>query len=246
MTTAERQQRKRTAPYVPAKALSEFFDHVRYVREPDGVDSGLLQDYGISPSSSFALLSALKFLGLTDDAGKPTPVFRQLQVGGDEFRDALREVMERAYDDLFARLDVSRDSRAKIVNFFARNYSPATAERATALFLDLCGEAGIQTAAQPRQRRTAQGRTRRTPREKDTGGTKRGDLHDEGGDGGRTEDNGDGRLRSVQLPLSGTEWVTLRGSFPLSESQWKQMTDMLEALKPGLVVRDNGSADEHS
>ena len=47
---------------------------------------------------------------------------------------------------LFSRLDVSRDSRDKIVNFFARNYSPATAERAVALFLDLCGEAGMGTA----------------------------------------------------------------------------------------------------
>jgi hypothetical protein len=93
----------------------------------------------------------LKFLGLTDDTGKPTPVFRELQTGGDEFRDALKDVVERSYDDLFGRLDVSRDSKDKIVNYFARNYSPATAERAARLFLDLCGEAGITTAAQPRK-----------------------------------------------------------------------------------------------
>ena len=39
-----------------------------------------------------------------------------------------------------------------MVNYFARNYSPATAERAARLFLDLCGEAGIETASQPRKR----------------------------------------------------------------------------------------------
>lgn len=144
-------RRKRAAPYVPASTLSAFFDHIRYVRTPPEVDSGLLQDYGISPSNSFALLSTLKYLGIIDDKGAPTPAFKELQTGGDEFSDALRRVLEHAYDDLFSRLDVSRDTKDKIVNFFARNYSPATAERATRLFLDLCGEAGIETASQPRK-----------------------------------------------------------------------------------------------
>ena len=143
--------RKRVAPYVPASTLSQFFDHIRYVREPTEVDAGLLQDYGTKQGQVFALLSTLKYLGLTDNKGKPTPVFRELQTGGDEFKSALRGVLERAYSDVFARLDVSRDTKDKIVNFFARNHSPATAERAARLFLDLCGEAGIETASQPRQ-----------------------------------------------------------------------------------------------
>lgn len=146
-------QRKRVAPYAPRGAVSAFFDHIRYVRTPGKVDSSLLQDYGISASQAFALLSTLKFLRVIESDGTPTPAFRALQTGGDEFQAALNEIIRRAYSDLFSRLDVSRDSRDKIKNFFARNYSPPTAERATALFLDLCGEAGIATAAgdQPRQ-----------------------------------------------------------------------------------------------
>ena len=140
-------ERKRVAPYAPAGAVSEFFDHIRYVKTPDVVDSALLQDYGLSKSQAFPVLSTLKFLGVIDAAGIPMPAFRALQTGGDEFKAALREIMESAYADIFSRLDVSRDSRDKVLNFFARNYSPATAERATALFLDLCGEAGIETAA---------------------------------------------------------------------------------------------------
>lgn len=152
MVRESEQKRKRLAPYVSAKVLSEFFDHIRYVRTPEAVDSALLQDYGVSQASSFALLSTLKFLGLTDDRGQPTPVFRNIQSGGDDFKDALRGILETSYADLFSRLDVSRDTRDKIVNFFARNSSPATAERAARLFLDLCGEAGIPTASQPRAR----------------------------------------------------------------------------------------------
>lgn len=149
---ADGNQKKRVAPYAPASAASAFFDHIRYVKTPDKVDSSILQDYGISKSQAFPLLSTLKFLDLIAADGTPTPAFRELQTGGDEFQAALRGIIEHAYSDVFSRLDVSRDSRDKIMNFFARNYSPATAERATALFLDLCGEAGIATAAKEQPR----------------------------------------------------------------------------------------------
>ena len=247
MATAE-QKRKRAAPYVSAKVLSEFFDHIRYVREPDNVDSGLLQDYGVSVGNSFALLSTLKFLGLTDDRGKPTPAFRQLQVGGDEFRDALKGILGMAYSDLFSRLDVSRDTRDKIVNFFARNYSPATAERAARLFLDLCGEAGIPTASQPRQRQTPLAKggsgssrpnnaSRRPPQQQL-------DLPEEEPERVSDLEPAPERVRprpqnlglkTVNLPLTGTDWVTLEGPFPMDEKTWQQMLDMLNALKPGLT-----------
>ena len=151
--------RQRSAPYVPAGAMSAFFDHIRYVKTPDTVDSGLLEDYGILHSNAFPLLSALKFLNLVDSSGKPTEAFRELQTGGGEFSLALRQVLETAYKELFSRLDVSRDSKDKIINFFARNYSPATANKATILFLDLCGEAGIITAAQPRKADASEGAT---------------------------------------------------------------------------------------
>lgn len=145
-------QRKRVAPYVSASAMSEFFDHIRYVRTPEKVGSNLLQDYGIPQSQTFPLLSTLKFLGVIEADGTPNAAFNALQTGGDEFQAALREIVQRAYSDLFSRLDVSRDTRDKIKNFFSRNYSPATAERATMLFLDLCGEAGIRTAAAEQRR----------------------------------------------------------------------------------------------
>ena len=35
--------------------------------------------------------------------------------------------------------------------------------------------------------------------------------------------------------MMGTEWITLRGAFPLSGKNWQQMLDMLNAMKPSLV-----------
>lgn len=136
----------RSAPYVSATAISGFFDHVRWVSTPKKVDQGLLLDYGLPKGSIGALLSSLKFFGLVEDNGTPTPAFKMLQTGGDEFRANLEEIVRRAYADLFSRLDPSRDSREKLRNYFARNYSPAISNKATILFLDLCKEAGIPVA----------------------------------------------------------------------------------------------------
>ena len=91
----EGKTKQRSAPYAPASAMSALFDHIRYVKTPDSVDSGLLEDYGISHSNAFALLSALKFLNLVDSSGKPTEAFRDLQTGGDEFKIALNQVLEK-------------------------------------------------------------------------------------------------------------------------------------------------------
>jgi hypothetical protein len=140
----EKNQRdKRNAPYVPAKALNAFFERIRHVSTPEKVDAGLLLDYGIPKGNVFALISALKFLGIIDEDNMPTQVFKAFQMTGEEFTTNLQNVIKDAYADLFSKLDVSVDSREHIRNYFARNYSPAKAGDATSLFLTLCRQAGI-------------------------------------------------------------------------------------------------------
>ena len=145
---ANKGKNKRKAPYISAAALSQFFDHIRYVSTPKKVDAGLLRDYGVSEGNVFALMSALKFLGVIDNEGSPTPAYNSLQVMGEEFISNLQEVVNTAYADLFARLDVSRDSREHIRNYFSRNYGASQSNKATILFLDLCREAGIPVASE--------------------------------------------------------------------------------------------------
>jgi hypothetical protein len=147
--THNNKDRGRSAPYVSAASLSSFFDHVRWVSTPKKVDQGLLLDYGLPKGSVGALLSALKFFGLVEGDGTPTPAFKMIQTGGDEFRKNLEQIVKRSYGDLFSRLDPSRDSREKIRNYFARNFSPAISNKATILFLDLAKEAGIPVAEEP-------------------------------------------------------------------------------------------------
>jgi hypothetical protein len=133
----------RLAPYVPVATLHSFLERIRWVTTPKKVDKKLLDEYGIPEPNKSALLSALKFLGLIEDNGTPTSLFRKLQSSGDEFRSNLEEVVRKSYADLFVRFDVLKGDREKICNYFATNYSPATAKKATILFIDLCKEVGV-------------------------------------------------------------------------------------------------------
>lgn len=47
-------------------------------------------------------------------------------------------------------------------------------------------------------------------------------------------------MKSIQLPLSISEWATLQAAFPITEAAWKQMIAVLNAMKPALVAPNNG------
>jgi hypothetical protein len=138
---------KRKPPYVAAGTLWDFFNKLKFVSTPPHLDATELEEYGIPKHWAYHLLSALKFLKLVEKNGKTTPALSSLQMRGNEFKPNLEEVVRNAYAELFTKVDPARDSRANIMNFFMKHYaiSPSGAEKATTLFLDLCGEAGIPT-----------------------------------------------------------------------------------------------------
>lgn len=138
---------KRKPPYVAAGTLWEFLNKLKFVSAPPHLDARELEEYGIPKHWAYHLLSALKFLNLVEKNGKTTPALNSLQMRGDDFEHNLQDVVRNAYADLFTKVDPARDSRANIMNFFMKHYgtSPTGAEKATTLFLDLCGEAGIPT-----------------------------------------------------------------------------------------------------
>jgi hypothetical protein len=60
---------------------------------------------------------------------------------------------------------------------------------------------------------------------------------------GKTRGDGTGQ-RSVPIPLSATEWVTLQGPFPISEQSWEQLKRVLDVMRPGLVSSPDEATDE--
>lgn len=45
--------------------------------------------------------------------------------------------------------------------------------------------------------------------------------------------------RNIQIPLSASTWANLSAPFPLTKEAWKQMLDVLNAMKPALVLPDH-------
>jgi len=42
-------------------------------------------------------------------------------------------------------------------------------------------------------------------------------------------------MKEIQLPLTSKSWAFLNAPFPLNETMWNQMINILNAMKPALV-----------
>ncbi|MGH2442059.1 MAG: DUF5343 domain-containing protein, partial [Chloroflexota bacterium] len=131
----------RRAPYAPISALERFFERIRNRSVPDHVDYRFLQKLNVASNNEYALLSALKFLGVLDDRGRATHAYRLLQ-STDRFQDTLRHLVETAYRPVF---DAGADTwkTDDLVNFFRRESSPSQAKNAARFFLAVCRLASI-------------------------------------------------------------------------------------------------------
>jgi hypothetical protein len=122
----------RRAPYAPISALERFFERIRDRTVPDHIDHRFLQRLNVASNNEYALLSALKFLDIVDERGRPTHAYRQLQ-RTDQFRQTLRHLVETAYRPVF---ESGADGWEwdDLVNFFRVSSSPSQAKNAARFF----------------------------------------------------------------------------------------------------------------
>ena len=140
----------RKAPYAPISALREFFSRMRDVSVPQRVDRRFIQKQNIASNNEWALLSALKFLGVIDERGAPTHAYRLLQ-STDQFEDTLRHLVETAYAPLFDS-GGARMSADDLENYFRVTSSPSQAKNAARFFREVCSLAGIDLDTGPQGR----------------------------------------------------------------------------------------------
>jgi hypothetical protein len=133
----------RRAPYAPISALEKFLERMRDRSVPEYVDHRFLRKMSVASNNEYSLLSALKFLGILDDRGRPTHAYRQLQ-RADSFQDTLRHLVETAYQPVF-EAGVERRSLDELVDFFRTESSPSQAKNAARFFLAVCRLAGMST-----------------------------------------------------------------------------------------------------
>ncbi len=48
-------------------------------------------------------------------------------------------------------------------------------------------------------------------------------------------------MKQVPIPIPGTSWPMLTAAFPMSEEAWNSMLEVLKAMKPGLVIKQDSS-----
>jgi len=151
-------------PYAPPSNVVAVLHRLRSRNLPERIDAEYLRDASISEGTVSRALFALRYLGLTGEAGEPTPALRTIHTSTDEeYRETLAGLVREAYADVFNVVDPSEDSQDRILNVF-RRYTPASQRsRMVIFFLGMCREAGIPTLDTPRQRSMGEPRTRNRP-----------------------------------------------------------------------------------
>lgn len=141
---------------------------------PTKIDEDFLRANRIAPGNEYKVVGALKFLGLIDEAGRPTQKSQPLKTRGATYTLALQEVVRTAYKDLFAYLTPEEASQEELYNYFITRMGIGRemAIKTTRFFVALCRLAEIPLpAASTRARRqkmpsttTSGGRKRTTTR----------------------------------------------------------------------------------
>lgn len=125
----------RKAPYAPISALREFFTKMRSMSVPSRIDAQFLRKLNVASNNEYALLSALKFLGVVDERGKPTHSYRLLQTT-DRFEETLRHLVESAYRPLLDAGGLTM-SAEDLQNYFRVESSPSQAKNAARFFREV-------------------------------------------------------------------------------------------------------------
>jgi hypothetical protein len=125
---------KRVPPYLPFSTFNRFLNDLAEVPLPARIDKSVLT--GMSLSTQSQMLSAFRYLGLTNEHGEPTDHLTQLvHTSGNARREVLGEIVKQSYENLF-RLGIettsmhdllgliwkeglrSQDTMRKALNFF--------------------------------------------------------------------------------------------------------------------------------
>lgn len=127
-------------PYSRLKGLKDFMD---FAKEPGWkqptIDKALFRKLDLAKGKENEALKALRFLGLIDEAGAPTPAFDALKA---DYPGTMNSLVRAGYADLFSLIPPRLATQSRLLTFFGK---PAeTAEYQAKLFVWLCEQAGIE------------------------------------------------------------------------------------------------------
>ena len=130
----------RKYPYARLKGMDQFMAFVREpLWRPAKLDAGLLRTLDIARGKENEAITALRFLGIIDEAGAPTAVFDELK---EDYQGTMRLQVQAAYADVFAVLPPKMVNQTRLVKIMGGPID--TAEYQAKLFVWMCEQAGIE------------------------------------------------------------------------------------------------------
>jgi hypothetical protein len=137
--------RKRLPPYVSYRTFRNFVDGLQQ-RMPARIDRSYWGEL-LSGSSGAQLMSALRFLDLIDDHGRPTDSLRPLaNAKGDQRANVLREIAAQSFDFVLqGSLDPQNATYSQLEEIFSDKFplSGDLSRKCLKFFIELAGDAGI-------------------------------------------------------------------------------------------------------
>lgn len=126
-------------PYGPTEGMLQGLALMQRL-SPTKVDAKFLKANKVAPGNEYKVIGALRFLGIVDDAGKPTDKSRMLKTRGPSYQLAIQEILRTAYSDLFDHINLKSATRDQIHNYFITKLGLGVemSAKATRFFLGLC------------------------------------------------------------------------------------------------------------
>lgn len=216
----------------PVISHISFTSFLNMLRDADAVPARI--DKTLMPKASGSqqagTLSALRFLGLIDDAGKPGERFKSLVLASDEERkQPLQEILRSSYAFLFSDpdFDLSHASSGQMTEKFRElGIGGSTLTKTISFFLSAAKEYGIHVSPhiKPPQPPKSNSSPRRTKA-----------AEDDKGDGKPSEkspedaDNDDPGLERFEIPMPGKRSVKISVPSGLDADDWAMLQTMLAA-----------------
>lgn len=148
------------APYTAGSAVLNVIHRYRDKGLTTPITGDVLVRAGVSETLVPRTLQSLQALELIDDTYQPTPTFQKIRsVPAADYKKCLAEWLHSVYADVFSFVDPNADDQVRVRDAF-RSYTPhGQQDRMVALFLTLCGEAGLapekKTDSKPSARKPA-------------------------------------------------------------------------------------------
>ncbi len=141
----EQAKSARTPPYTSYRTFRTFIDDLREHGVPSRIDRSVLTRF--SGVVGTQLTHALRFLGLVDEAGQPTPRLRELVSAQDAGRwpETLLELLRQQYAPMFA-IDLETATPSHFNEAFRRAFPAADAvvQKCVTFFLYAANDAGVK------------------------------------------------------------------------------------------------------